>query len=144
MKVCYQCGDEKPLEGFNVCKSRADGRQSRCRECDRKAAVEYYQANKAKFASRRIKYRERNRLWIWEYLLEHPCIDCDEKDPRVLEFDHIDPSTKIEAISSMSSNAKLQDIIDEVAKCEVRCANCHRIKTYDQFGWWHGDVAETV
>lgn len=54
---------------------------------------------------------------------------CCNGDNRVLDFDHIDPSTKILTITA---NLRLGffGLLDEVKKCQLLCANCHRIKTY--------------
>lgn len=76
----------------------------------------------------------RNRLWIQEYLTNHPCVDCGESDPIVLEFDHIDPSLKIRGITQVATNSSLETLQEEVEKCEVWCANCHRRKTAKQLG----------
>ena len=66
---------------------------------------------------------------VIEYLLRHPCIDCGEVDLIVLEFDHRDPSTKRMAVSSLLRYSSWTLIEAEIAKCDVRCANCHRRKT---------------
>lgn len=72
-------------------------------------------------------------MWVWNYLLEHPCVDCGEKDIRVLEFDHRDPAEKTANISRLVSDgfgsARLEE---EINKCDVRCGNCHRRRTKEQ------------
>tara|TARA_B100001059_G_C17345016_1_gene337761 strand:- start:65 stop:385 length:321 start_codon:yes stop_codon:yes gene_type:complete len=70
------------------------------------------------------------RSWIKAYLANHPCVDCGEDDIRVLEFDHIDPSQKEFNISrGVADGRGLKSIKSEIEKCEVRCCNCHRIRT---------------
>jgi hypothetical protein len=62
------------------------------------------------------------------YLLRHPCVDCGEVDTRVLEFDHV-RGRKSAAISFLVRiGYPWQRIVKEIAKCEVRCANCHRLR----------------
>jgi len=71
---------------------------------------------------------------INEYKAERGCKDCGNKFPeypQVLDFDHLDSNNKKAAISSMLQfGNSLQLIIDEIAKCELVCANCHRIRTF--------------
>lgn len=77
----------------------------------------------------------RNIQFLVEYLKTHSCIDCDESNPLVLEFDHV-RGKKLERVSSLVSTGKsLKSIKAEIAKCEVRCANCHRIKTAHQLNY---------
>ena len=79
------------------------------------------------------RYRERNRHLIRGYLLSHPCVDCGEHDPDVLEFDHL--GEKAQAVSPLKMSASPGLILTEIQKCEVRCVNCHMRRTAAQFGW---------
>lgn len=74
---------------------------------------------------------------INDYLKTHPCIDCGEDDIIVLEFDHRNPDEKSFTIASATSKRFVtpQIILDEIAKCDVRCANCHRRRTYVQLNY---------
>ena len=75
------------------------------------------------------RQRTRNRLFIFEYLASHACVDCGEKDPIVLDFDHL--HSKIKDVSDMSSSGwSIRKIQEEIDKCEVRCSNCHRRITH--------------
>lgn len=80
----------------------------------------------------RDKYNKRNKNYVVEYLISHPCIDCGNTDIRVLDFDHV-RDVKINNIATACQKAwKLEKLIAEIKKCEVRCANCHRIVTYER------------
>ena len=59
--------------------------------------------------------------------MTHPCVDCGETDPVVLEFDHL--RDKRFAIRLSAHGRNWQTILDEIEKCEVVCANCHRRRT---------------
>lgn len=52
------------------------------------------------------------------------CVDCGETDPVVLDFDHVS-GRKSAGVSRMRTSS-LPKLLTEIAKCEVRCANCHR------------------
>jgi hypothetical protein len=72
---------------------------------------------------------------VIEYLLDHPCVDCGISDPLVLEFDHMD--NKIMDVSSLAgSSVAWKRVEAEIAKCVVRCANCHRKRTALDRGWY--------
>ncbi len=78
------------------------------------------------------KLKDRNREFIKNYLLDHPCVDCSNKDLRVLDFDHI-KGNKVDSISRLVRNAvSLETLKVEIEKCEVRCSNCHRIVTFER------------
>ena len=80
--------------------------------------------------------REQGRKFVWDYLSTHPCVDCGECDPVVLEFDHVE-GIKVASISSMvAMGYSIPTIQKEIEKCEVRCANCHREKTFGQLKWY--------
>jgi 5-methylcytosine-specific restriction endonuclease McrA len=61
-------------------------------------------------------------------------VDCGEKDPIVLEFDHI--HSKKANVAAMLNHHGWPAIQQEIEKCEIRCANCHRRRTAKQFGWF--------
>src|SRR4029079_253940 len=60
-----------------------------------------------------------------------PCSDCGERyPPCAMDFDHRDPSTKRAAVTRMIGRAGTQRLLDEIAKCDIVCANCHRLRTF--------------
>lgn len=135
-KTCCTCHNAKPLEDFNLRRTSKDGRQDRCRQCQK----DWYAANSARHkqntSRHRKKYIARNRKYIWDYLKTHPCVDCGETEPAVLDFDHV-RDKKINNISEMMGTGfSYKTLTAEVRKCEVRCANCHRRKTARQQGWY--------
>jgi len=86
-------------------------------------------------AVKRSGLRSISAFWIAAYLAEHPCVDCGEADIAVLEFDHV-RGEKLFGIGRGGKNHGLDIIKDEVAKCEVRCCNCHRRVTQKRSGSW--------
>jgi len=139
--ICNKCNQDKNEDEFAF-KSKPKGlRQKTCRICLKEYRKEYYFLNKdyaveyAKASSKKI--RERNQQYIWDFLLENPCIDCGESNPIVLDFDHKDDCSKIKDISTAISHGwSIEKIENEIKKCDIRCANCHRKRTAQQFGWY--------
>jgi hypothetical protein len=80
----------------------------------------------------------KNREKFFEWLQQHPCIDCGETDILVLELDHIrGKESRKDAISLLvCTNRRWEFILKKIADCVVRCANCHRRKTAKQLGWY--------
>lgn len=95
----------------------------------------YYRLNHEKYkADARRDHKNRNdriRRWLDSYLKSHPCVDCGERDPIVLQFDHL--RDKLFTIGEVARRSlSLRRVIAEVEKCEVRCANCHFRKHHAQ------------
>jgi hypothetical protein len=90
-KRCPKCERELPTEQFN---KRSSGRcYAYCKACQSVYARNHYVKDAATYKRRSFesnrRYRIRNRDYIVEYLRSHPCVDCGENDPVVLDFDHI-------------------------------------------------------
>jgi hypothetical protein len=140
MKLCSQCNISKPLSEYHT-KDKSGVKKAYCKECAKNYRKNYYQANRDKAIQYAIKSNKEKKkklaTFVFEYLKTHPCVDCGETDPVVLEFDHRDTETKKANVSELvmgkSSLTKLQE---EINKCDIRCSNCHKRKTAIQFGWW--------
>lgn len=137
MKKCSKCKIEKETSEFNKKSRNRDGLQSQCKDCYKEVHKKHYEKRtqyyKDKAAKTNILYRIRNLEYTLNYLAKHRCVDCGEVDPTILEFDHRgDKSYDVSAMSTLS----LSKLNSEIAKCDVRCANCHRRKTASQFGYY--------
>lgn len=76
-----------------------------------------------------VKRREINRTII-RTAKAVPCADCGNYYPYyVMEFDHLDPSQKVNNVGWMLGGST-DALRDEIAKCDVVCANCHRVRTF--------------
>lgn len=143
MKVCTKCKIEKELSDFNKNKSKKDGYNNICRVCSNANSKKYYQENKEEHIKtvRLISDNnlKNNRRLLFEYYQDNPCIDCGEDNPVVLECDHRDDEEKFKNVSKLVSGGYSWKVIEkEINKCDVRCANCHRIRTAEQLGWYKG------
>jgi hypothetical protein len=65
--------------------------------------------------------------WLLDYFATHPCCDCGEPDPVVLDLDHR-RDKKFDIAASLTYR-KWEVILAEIEKCDVVCANCHRRRT---------------
>jgi hypothetical protein len=65
-------------------------------------------------------------------LRDVPCADCGRRSPPcVMQFDHRDPATKAHEVTRILMRAR-SVIFAEVAKCDIVCTNCHRVRTYER------------
>lgn len=138
---CKKCKIEKDEENFSFKNKSIGKRKQQCKECDKNYRKNYYADNKTiaiKYSLESTRLiRIRNSQFLWDYLKINPCIKCGENDPIVLEFDHKDSFDKITEVSTMAKNgASLEKIKEEINKCDILCANCHRRKTARQFEWY--------
>lgn len=133
MKVCACCQQDKSLSDFNKNVCKRDGLQTTCRTCQRQSSKIYYRNNQERMYRQIIAARTRRRRalqrFLLDYLAEHSCVDCGEADILVLDFDHV-RGVKVRTIAELLAGVySLAALKAEIAKCDVRCANCHRRKT---------------
>ncbi len=139
-KICPGCSQERDIERDFAWKHKEKGtRQRWCKSCQAEANRKHYQANKQIYLKRALTrntmVNTENKQRLHSYLSAHPCVDCGQTDIRVLEFDHV--RGKSASITNLLKNtAPWERIEAEIAKCEVRCVNCHRIKTSERGKWW--------
>ena len=77
-----------------------------------------------------------NLQYCHDYLRAHPCVDCGEEDIIVLQFDHVRGKKRGNVSSLARQGLPLDIIIKEIAKCVIRCANCHVRKTAKEQNWY--------
>ena len=115
MKMCRYCNKEYPETDFGISKTTATKvyRRRKCRYCYRKTKNDL---------------KKRRRGWLDERKTKLGCKKCGNTDHRVLDFHHRDNTKKEFAISEYFYHQFNEERLNmEVAKCEVLCANCHRI-----------------
>lgn len=123
MKVCRYCKKDYPESYFGVALTTKDKiyRRHKCKFC--------YQSMKNVL---KLKYKE----WITKYKRDKKCKICKIDDPRVLEFHHIDKAKKEFTISVAYYNrVGLDKIMQEIKKCDILCANCHRKTHWQENNW---------
>ncbi len=122
MKTCRGCGEALALEHFYKNPNVKDGHLNWCKPCT--------------IARYRDGVRKRSRALLAEIQaikVERGCADCGYANhPAALEFDHLPGFVKEHRIAQLANGAKRAKIMAEIAKCEVVCANCHRIRTAER------------
>lgn len=133
MKTCTTCQEEKPREEFSSHPSNRDRLQASCKPCCNAKARVYYLAQRAEKISLARKRKIEMREWLREQKTG-PCADCGVTyDPVCMDFDHLPEFTKEDNIANlMRRNASKARLAAEIAKCELVCSNCHRLRTRDR------------
>lgn len=118
IRTCVVCEQAKDLEHAFECANRIKGvfyYRHQCRECRREIK-----------ARRRLRIRQR----LDKYKADNRCAHCGFKDPRCLDFHHL--RDKEFSLGDIGNNGRSWDsILAEIAKCEILCANCHRVAHAD-------------
>lgn len=111
-RTCPRCGLSKPPKDWYKWKG------SYCKECSRE------------IVRKRLYENYKARLAIVNTFKDKPCADCGVSyPPCVMDFDHV-RGKKSKAVSLLiGACAPMKRIIEEIEKCEVVCANCHRLRT---------------
>ena len=142
-KNCNHCGKYKDEEEFNW-RYRALGiRHKTCRECAHEHNKTYFEGDAkerhlANVKERKAVVRETSREYVYQYLKEHPCSECGESDPMVLEFHHVRGEKHKDLSVMVAAGFPISTIQAEIDKCVVLCANCHRRVTMKEKGWFRG------
>jgi hypothetical protein len=132
-KKCPSCLKTKDIDQFSF-RNKAQGlRQPKCKTCCNSYQKDWYKRNaenhKVNVRKNKRKYVNQNRRHILKHLQENPCIDCGEDNIIVLDFDHIDPSTKRKNVTTLVNEGySLDRVISEMLLCVVRCKKCHVIR----------------
>jgi hypothetical protein len=139
MRTCTKCFLQKPIEEFGWKDRSINKRHAVCKECTAKRSSEWYYKNREhhiqNVGENSKSYRAQAGEYIYQYLLAHPCVDCGETNPVVLEFHHL--GDKSDDVASMVGRGySLEKIKTEIEKCEVLCGNCHKRRTASERGWF--------
>ena len=143
LRRCGRCSALKPLEAFAWRRKSRNQRDNYCRPCRADYKQEHYAANRQRYIATALRRKRalaaERAAFLIEYFRAHPCADCGETDPVVLEFDH--RGDKAFTIGAALRDRRWDDILDEIAKCDVVCANCHRRRIATQRGFVRAAIA---
>jgi L-lysine 2,3-aminomutase len=111
-----------------------------CKSCKKRRSINSFPQDRGVcrpcYSERRKDIGIERKQKVLDYLREHPCLDCGETDPVVLEFDHVRGIKKSAVADLIRRNYSWSVVAEEIEKCEVRCANCHRLKTARDHNYW--------
>ena len=130
IKRCGTCGAMKPVSEFH---RRGAGHQSVCRACRRTYDAAYHRRTR----KRRLEQKRRYHAELLEWhraLKDGPCSDCGGRfHPVAMTWDHCVPQTKSGDVSTMiGKRHPKRQILAEIAKCDLVCANCHAVRTHER------------
>lgn len=137
LKICSKCDKKKILTEFYSRKngSRKGKYYEKCKDCMKERGRNYYHKNHERQLRlaliRRANYRKVLRDFL-DSIKNQPCMDCKNNyPPYVMDFDHRNSEDKDKEVARMVAGGwSKNNIMKEVKKCDLVCANCHRIRTY--------------
>ncbi len=129
LKVCGRCKRELSTTAFA---RQHDSLQSYCRPCQKEYDAAWYQANRDRRRNKARSDRLAYVQWLDSLKANTPCADCGQIYPSfVMEWDHLPGTVKTLVLGEARNGAYgRQRILKEIAKCELVCANCHRVRTF--------------
>lgn len=138
--ICCDCKLDLSETDFHLHARNKTGRNSFCKKCQSAYGKAWYARNKKMHKQatylRKLRAKKENFKKLKEFFISKKCSDCGHQDMRVLEFDHLDPTTKTKHVSTlMGDGSSWAKILVEIEKCDIVCANCHRIRTQDRGQW---------
>ena len=122
-KTCSQCNITKSVYKFYT-------RSSMCKKCHNAYNKEHYKKNKDKYLAKARKNEKKRIKLVQDLKTKTPCADCKRNYHYCqMDFDHIDGEKEFN-ISTTYKDVSLTKLMNEINKCELVCANCHRLRTF--------------
>ncbi len=133
---CGQCGQFKPIDDFSFRDAARTRLQSICKPCKAIYNRSWYLRNKDKqlgdVRRNRARYVQHARQAV-DALRTGPCTDCGGTfPPCVMDFDHVRGMKAADISRLVRTGASVDRILAEIAKCDLVCSNCHRIRTWQR------------
>lgn len=129
-KVCRKCNIEKHVDAFH--RSSTRGRQAYCKVCRKIVDNQFYRRDPDKRRQLAQNHRAATRA-LNQDLKNAPCADCGQVFHfAAMQWDHLPGTEKINEVSNLVGNGRTRQFLAEIAKCELVCANCHAVRTYNR------------
>jgi hypothetical protein len=129
---CSRCDKDLPISEFH--RRRRYGWQAWCKTCRREYDRDYHQRTRPARIAQKKRYRTEIREWYRELKTDKPCADCGGVfHYSAMEWDHRPGTEKVALISALvaKTNSRRR-VLEELAKCDLVCANCHAVRTVDR------------
>jgi hypothetical protein len=134
VKRCSRCERWLELSAFTPNRTRRDGLQTFCRECQRSYMRWHYDTNREYYLAKALRSNSKRRTGVRAMLHELksvPCASCGTAyPPWVMEFDHVRGQKLFNVSEGLMRGAK--ELLAEAAKCEIVCSNCHQDRTWQR------------
>lgn len=123
--MCSKCQLSKEEIEYH---KKANGKlYSQCKSCHAEYRKSHYHNNKQYYIDKAVKWKEAYQEWFYEIKSKLKCELCGEDHLACLDFHHDDPNNKEMGVSYLLQRcASKEKILNEIEKCKVACANCHR------------------
>jgi len=125
-KICSRCKETKEVSQFCKMTKSRDGYQPACKFC---MADSWRRSRNNKLDHYKKVQKAREDRWVVrfnQWKTTQSCLICKEDHIECLDFHHLDPAVKDGDVSDMVRNVGWNTLMNEVQKCVVLCANCHR------------------
>lgn len=130
--LCKKCNKDKPNTEFHKQKRSLSGFQHVCKKCNIKRAKQHYKNNSDTVKKRTRIYQNIFRNAVDKIKRKYTCCFCSMDNQKCLDFHHTDYRTKLYNICKLTQCKNSKIIVDEINKCVVICANCHRLLHYKE------------
>lgn len=132
MKRCGACKEMKAFAEFH---RRGRGFQTWCKSCRRTYDSAYHRRTRPTRLAQKRRQHALIAEWYRALKTKTPCADCGETfHHAAMSWDHLPGSEKLDDVSSLVSRHNRALILAEIAKCELVCANCHAVRSFERRG----------
>ena len=130
-KACCRCKLIRPLSEFHRNAAKRDGYQPICKSCRSQDDHDRWAADAAHHTAIRLERKRSLSVWLWVMKRSRPCADCGQAfHPAAMHWDHTGTDKLINISRAVNYGWSRERILQELAKCELVCANCHSVRTY--------------
>src|SRR5439155_13066349 len=130
-KICGRCAIEKPIDQFGFRYVERGIRHSWCKGCMTEYKSAWYERNRATHIAHvraaRDQTGDENQILMWQYLAVHPCVECGERDPVALHFDHL-PDKRNDVAYMCKPGLPGRPFLMKTANVKVLGATCNATK----------------